>query len=87
MKTLLFALLALTAASSLARDGWKAAASKVNITPEELGWMAGYAARKAPAESVLMDLHAKALALEDESGGRFVFITLDLIGVPKPLRE
>ncbi|MCB1235755.1 MAG: hypothetical protein KDM91_11865, partial [Verrucomicrobiae bacterium] len=35
---------------------------------------------------VLLPLKAKALALEDADGGRFVFVTLDLIGVPKPLR-
>ena len=65
---------------------WKAAAAKAVITPKESVWMAGYAARKSGSEGVLQDIHAKALALEDAEGGRFVFVTLDLIGVPKPLR-
>lgn len=65
---------------------WKAAAAKAVITPAESVWMAGYAGRKDPSEGVLQDLHAKVLAIEDAEGGRFVFVTLDLIGVPKPLR-
>jgi len=48
--------------------------------------MAGYAARKGPAEGVLQDLHAKALGLEDPTGNRLLIVTFDLIGVPKPLR-
>ncbi|NDD40155.1 MAG: hypothetical protein EB082_17395, partial [Verrucomicrobia bacterium] len=34
-----------------------------------------------------LDLFAKVLALEDEQGGRMVFVTLDLIGVPRTLRK
>lgn len=65
---------------------WKAAAATVDVTPADLGWMAGYAARKGPAEGVRQPLFAKALAIEDAEGGRLVVVTLDLIGVPKPLR-
>ena len=42
--------------------------------------------RKGPAEKVLQDIHAKALAIEDADGNRMVFVTLDLIGVPKEMR-
>ena len=49
--------------------------------------MAGYASRKKPAEGKVQDLFAKALALQDEQGGRFVFVTLDLIGVAQSLRQ
>jgi hypothetical protein len=49
--------------------------------------MAGYAARKKPAEGKVQDLFAKALALEDEAGGRLVIVTMDLIGVPQPVRH
>jgi len=66
---------------------WKGAVAKVDITPAELGWMSGYASRKGPAEKVLQPIHAKALALEDAEGGRFVFLTMDLIGVPRPFRD
>lgn len=66
---------------------WKAGVATVCVTPEKFIWMAGYAARKKPAEGKVQDLFAKALALEDESGGRFVFVTMDLIGVPQSLRH
>ena len=66
---------------------WKAGTATACVTPEKLLWMAGYAARKKPAEGKVQDLFAKALALEDETGGRFVFVTLDLIGVPQPLHH
>jgi len=65
---------------------WKAAAASAVITPDEPVWMGGYAARRGPSEGVLEDIHAKVLALEDETGGRFAILTLDLIGVPRELR-
>src|SRR5207249_4706237 len=57
------------------------------ITPEKMMWMAGYAARKKPAEGVAQDLHAKALVLEDDAGRRLVIVTFDLVGIPRPLRD
>ncbi len=66
---------------------WKAGIATAKITPDTLMWMAGYAARKKPAEGTLQDLYAKALALEDEGGHRAVLVTLDLIGVLSSVRE
>lgn len=66
---------------------WKVGSATMKVTPQKLLWMAGYAARKKPAEGKVQDLFAKALALEDEQGGRLVFVTLDLIGVPQLLRR
>jgi hypothetical protein len=66
---------------------WKAGAAKVVITPTEPVWMAGYASRKGPSEGVLLDLHAKALALADADGRRLVIVTLDLISIPTELRQ
>lgn len=66
---------------------WKAGVSTVRITPNTRMWMAGYAARKQPAEGTLQELFAKALALEDETGRRAVIVTLDLIGVLVTVRE
>lgn len=66
---------------------WKAGLATTKITPDTLMWMAGYAARKKPAEGTLHDLYAKALALEDEGGHRVVIVTLDLIGVLTTVRE
>jgi neutral ceramidase len=58
-----------------------AGAASVVITPEEPTWMAGLAARKAPSRGKIHDLHAKALALQDEQGGRLVIVTMDLIAI------
>lgn len=71
----------------LSEPDWKAGVATVNITPSEQLRMSGYAARKKPAEGTLIDLYAKALALEDLRGRRVVVLTLDLIGVPRLLRE
>ena len=49
-------------------------------------WMAGYASRTNVSSGAFNELRAKALALEDDKGARIVFVTLDLIGVPRTLR-
>lgn len=67
--------------------GWKAGVATVKVTPTESMWMAGYAARTKPSEGVASDLFCKALALEAADGKRFVFVTCDLIGIPRGLRE
>jgi hypothetical protein len=66
---------------------WKAGVASTIITPDESMWMAGYAARTKPSEGKVHDLHAKALALEDEQGTRLVIVTVELIGIPRPLRD
>ena len=66
---------------------WKAGAASVIVTPEQNLYMAGYASRKTPAVGKVQDLFAKALALEDEQGGRVVIVTMDLIGVPQAIRR
>ncbi|REK39687.1 MAG: hypothetical protein DWQ45_02115 [Planctomycetota bacterium] len=67
--------------------GWKAGSSTVNITPEGPMWMAGYAARNKPSESVLQELFAKVLVIEDAGGTSVAIVTCDLIGIPRTLRE
>ncbi|HVS37854.1 MAG TPA: neutral/alkaline non-lysosomal ceramidase N-terminal domain-containing protein [Gemmataceae bacterium] len=66
---------------------WKAGAARVKITPDKPMWMAGYASRTRPADETLIDLYAKALALEDPDGKRFVLVTMDLVGVPRDLSQ
>lgn len=66
---------------------WKAGAAVVDITPEGPVWMAGYGRRDKPSEGVAQKVYAKALALADQGEGRMVIVTLDLIGVPRELRE
>lgn len=65
----------------IAHSAWKAGAAKVSITPSQPIWLAGYDARTKPSEGVLQDIHAKALALQDDSGATTVLVTLDLVGV------
>jgi hypothetical protein len=66
---------------------WKAGVASVVITPDQPMWLAGYASRTNASQGNAQDLYAKALALEDASGRRLVIITLDLIGVPRSLRN
>lgn len=69
------------------QTGWKAGVATAVITPEEPMWMAGYAARNKPSEGKVHDLHAKALALEDARGTRLVIVAVDILGIPRGLRE
>src|SRR5262249_17426677 len=78
--------------SATAQEGdWKMGVARVKITPPQPVFMAGYAARNKPYESVHDDLYAKALVLEDKGGTRGALITSDLIGFPAeiatPLRQ
>jgi hypothetical protein len=80
----------LLAAPSLAdadKPGWKAGVAVHVITPDGLLWMAGYAARKKPAEGKKQDLFVKALALRDPDGGELLLLTSDLVGIPRSLSE
>ncbi len=83
----LLLLLAPLALGQQADPAWKAGVATVVITPEHSLWMAGYAARKKPSEGKVQELFAKALALEDATGTRLVIVTLDLIGIPRSLRD
>ena len=65
-----------------ASAGWKAGFGRSIITPQNSLWMAGYASRKKPSEGVSQELYAKALALEDHTGKRYVLVTSDLLGFP-----
>jgi neutral ceramidase len=69
------------------QPGWKAGVATIVITPDEPMWMAGYAARNKPSEGKINNLHAKALALEDEHGTRLVIVTVDLLGIPRAMRD
>ena len=66
---------------------WLAGAAKVNITPREPMWMAGYASRDKPADGTLTELWAKSLVLDDGTGNRAVLITLDLVGIDRELSQ
>ncbi len=84
-KFLLALMLLLVCLSPAAADTWKAGVAKVNITPTEPMWMAGYASRTKPAEDKLTALWAKALVLEAADNKQAVLVTLDLIGIDREL--
>ncbi len=69
------------------KQTWKAGVAKTIITPQQSMWMSGYAARTKPSEGKVHDLRAKALALEDPQGTRIVIITVDLLGISRPMRD
>jgi neutral ceramidase len=65
----------------------KAGLARRVITPALPIWMSGYAVRTRPADGVVLDLWAKALAMEDSRGRRAVIVTTDLIGLPREISE
>src|SRR3954467_2938893 len=73
----------IAAARKASYKGWKAGVSMIVITPKQPMWMAGYANRDRPSDGKLVDLWAKALALEDENGKQLVVVTADLVGIPR----
>ncbi|HEX5102651.1 MAG TPA: neutral/alkaline non-lysosomal ceramidase N-terminal domain-containing protein, partial [Pirellulaceae bacterium] len=81
---LVFALVHLSriAPSAGQEPDWKAGLARVKITPEQPVFMAGYASRNKPYESIHDDLFAKVLVLEDAAGDKAVLVTADLIGFP-----
>jgi hypothetical protein len=70
-----------------APQNFTAGAASTVITPEQPMWMSGYAARNKPSEGKVHDLRAKALALQDFQGTRLVIVTVDLLGIPRQLRD
>ncbi|MCU4743290.1 neutral/alkaline non-lysosomal ceramidase N-terminal domain-containing protein [Natronoglomus mannanivorans] len=68
-------------------DEWRAGTATRAITPDEPMWMAGFAKRDEPADGVVHDLEAKALALEDETGRLAAIVTVDVLFVPREIRE
>ena len=67
--------------------GFKAGMAKVSITPDEPLLLNGYAGRDDPSKGVLQPIWAKALAIEDGSGNRVVFISTDLLGLSHVIAE
>lgn len=80
----LIGLLAFSMSPALhAEELWKAGAAKTVITPKQYMWMSGYASRTTPAQGIIHDLYAKALAIVDPAGNTAVILTLDLVGIDR----
>lgn len=89
-KAMMLGCCALASACAFGGDcalGWKAGVAKVKITPCEMIWLAGYGTRNHPAEGVLQDVYAKALALEDRNGKVGVIVTIDVCTVDKEFTD
>ena len=86
MRSLALALL-LSFAAYGAEPAWKAGVARANITPREPIWLAGYAARTRPSEGVLMDIWAKALALEDAAGSTSVLVSAEILGFSREMSD
>lgn len=73
--------------TAVAQSGWKAGIAKVDITPKEKMWMAGFAARTQPASGTMHPLWLKAIALEDQRGYKSILVTGDIIGFFKNISD
>jgi neutral ceramidase len=58
----------------------KAGCSKVNITPPVGVWLSGYGSRNKPSDSIVDELYAKALVLNDGQS-RIAIVSADLLWV------
>ena len=85
--TIVLLLFVVETAAGQGQSGWRAGVASVPITPKEPIWLAGYGSRERPSGEVLQDLHAKALALEDETGAATVLVTIDLLGLSRRLSD
>ena len=70
-----------------AQPAWKAGVAKVEITPHEPIWMAGFGFRSKPSEGVRQEISVRALALQDETARIAVLVTLDLAGVDRQMAD
>jgi hypothetical protein len=66
---------------------WSAGVGRVDITPSEPIWMAGYGARTRPSEGIRQQIWVKALALDDGAGSRAVLVTSDLLGFDRQMAD
>lgn len=66
---------------------FKAGVATVCITPDEPLWLAGFAVRTQPASGKISDLYATALALEDQTGHKFVIASIDVIAVTRSISD
>jgi hypothetical protein len=79
--------LTLLGALPLCGAGLRAGVARIEITPREPIWMAGYASRDHASTGVRQPLWARALAIDDGSRERTVIVATDLIGLPAALAD
>ena len=81
--SLLFAFATLGSAGSQIIAG----AASASIAPHQPVWLAGSSGRSHPSESTRGDLRARALVIDDGSGGRAALISVELLAIPRGVTE
>lgn len=66
---------------------YKVGVAAVDITPDHPIRLNGFGFRRAESEGVYQKIHAKALAIEDASGGLVVLMTVDVLGIPADIYD
>lgn len=86
--SLFMSLICLISTTSFSQtDLWQVGIARVDITPSDTLWLAGYGFRSHAATGTLHQLWAKAIAFQDEQQHRGVLVTADLLGFPKGLSD
>ena len=70
-----------------AEKSWQAGFAKVVITPEKPMFASGYGSRNKPSSGKIHDLYVRAAAMTDPAGHTVLFVSLDLIGIPKTFAD
>ena len=70
-----------------AEKTWRAGFARVVITPEKPMFASGYGARGKPSSGKVHDLHVRVAAMTDAAGHSVVFISMDLISVPRKMAD
>ena len=68
-------------------DIWQVGVARVDITPQDTLWLAGYASRVHAAQGTLHQLWAKAIVFQDQNGKQAVLVTADILGFPKNISD
>lgn len=84
---LVFGVCSLLVASPIraAEKSWRAGFSRVVITPTEPMFASGYGGRNKPSSGKIHDLYVRVAAMQDPTGHKTAFISLDLIGISEPM--
>jgi len=82
-----------TETRSLCSDGgtdeteWNVGTATRAITPEQSMRMSGFANRTEKSDGKLSDIYAKAIAFEDDNGGRAVVLNAEILFIARNLRK
>lgn len=87
MRTLSLSLLFVLATLGSAGSQIEAGAASVSIAPQHPAWLAGSSLRSHASDPAGRELRARALMLDDGSGGRAVLISVELLAVPRAVTE